>query len=333
MDGQRLAESRPEGMPSVAGIIHTGMGELLYERGDLDEARTLLEEGIEFGRRSGEAKILVYGYVNLARVLMARGDTGGAHSLIREAGGLTPRWPLIWAWQARFWLAQGEVEPAARWAREYGATEDYMSYPRHFERITMARVLLGEDRTDEALDSLGNLLAGARSEGRRAHEIELLVLHALALNARGDKEEALEHLGRALSLAEPEGFVRVFVDEGIPMAALLERLIREPRDDGSYNGAPDVYAGRLLEHFALQAADSGNGGQRSGRTPGLEPLSGREVEVLELVAAGRSNAEIAGELYLSVGTVKAHVHHIFGKLLVRNRSQAVARARELRLLG
>ena len=337
LDGQRLAESRPEGVPSVAGIIHTGMGELLYERGDLDEARRLLEEGIEFGRRSGEAKILVYGYVNLARVLMARGDTEGAHSLIREAGGLTPRWPLIWAWQARFWLAQGEVEPAARWAREYGATEDYMTYPRHFERITMGRVLLGEDRTDEALDSLGNLLEDALAEGRKAHEIELRVLLALASERLGATGEALDQLERALTLAEPEGFVRVFVDEGPPMVEVLERLIREPRDDGSYNGAPDgapdVYAGRLLEHFALQAADSGNGGPRSGRAPGLEPLSGREVEVLELVAAGRSNAEIAGELYLSVGTVKAHVHHIFGKLLVRNRSQAVARARELRLLG
>jgi LuxR family maltose regulon positive regulatory protein len=337
LDGQRLAESRPEGVPSVAGIIHTGMGELLYERGDLDEAERFLEEGIEHGTRSGEAKILVYGYVNLARVLMARGDAEGAHSLIREAGGLTPRWPLIWAWQARFWLAQGDVESAVRWAREYGATEDYLSYPRHFERITMARVLLGEDRTDEALDSLGNLLTGARSEGRRAHEIELLVLHALALNGRGDTEEALGFLEQALSLAEPEGFVRVFVDEGLTMAALLERVIREPRDDGaragSPDGAPDAYAGRLLEHFALEAAPSGNGRSRRSPTPGLEPLSEREVEVLALVAAGLSNAEIAGELYLSVGTVKAHVHHIFGKLLVRNRSQAVARARELRLLG
>jgi LuxR family transcriptional regulator, maltose regulon positive regulatory protein len=335
-DGQRLAESRLDGAPSVAGIIHTGIGELLYERGDLDGARRLLEEGIEHGRRSGEAKILVYGYVNLARALMAQGDVEGAHSLIREAGGLTPRWPLIWAWQARFWLAQGDVESAARWAREYGATEDYMSYPRHFERITMARVLLGEDRTGEALDSLGKLLEDALSEGRMAHEIELRVLLALTSERLGATDEALEHLQRALTLAEPEGFVRVFVDEWLPMAALLERVIREQRDDGTYNGspdgAPDVYAGRLLEHFALQAADSGNGGPRSGRTPGLEPLSGREVEVLELVAAGLSNAEIAGELYLSVGTVKAHVHHIFGKLLVRNRSQAVTRARELRLL-
>jgi LuxR family maltose regulon positive regulatory protein len=200
----------------------------------------------------------------------------------------------------------------------------------------MARVLLGEDRTDEALDSLGNLLEDALSEGRMAHEIELRVLLALTSERLGATDEALEHLERVLTLAEPEGFVRVFVDEGLPMAALLERVIRERQDDGSYNdspdGAPDVYAGRLLEHFALQPA-SGNGGPRRGRTPGLEPLSGREVEVLELVAAGRSNAEIAGELYLSVGTVKAHVHHIFGKLLVRNRSQAVARARELRLLG
>ena len=120
------------------------------------------------------------------------------------------------------------------------------------------------------------------------------------------------------------------------MAALLERLIRNPRDDGaravaSEGGLVD-YAGRLLERFALEAPPSGNGRSRRSPAPGLEPLSEREIEVLELVAAGLSNAEIAGELYLSVGTVKAHVHHIFGKLLVRNRSQAVARARELRLL-
>jgi LuxR family transcriptional regulator, maltose regulon positive regulatory protein len=214
-----------------------------------------------------------------------------------------------------------------------------MNYPRHFERITMARVLLAEDRTDEALDSLGNLLEDAVSEGRMAHEIELRILLALASERLGATDEAFDQLTRALSLAAPEGFVRLFVDEGPPMAALLERLILERRDGGSNagaDGAPDVYAGRLLESFALEAAldrDSDDGVSRRRQVPGIEPLSEREVEVLELVAAGRSNAEIAGELYLSVGTVKAHVHHIFGKLLVRNRSQAVARARELRLLA
>jgi LuxR family maltose regulon positive regulatory protein len=333
LDGKRLAESRPEGVPSVAGMIHTGIGELLYERGELDKAQRLLETGIEHGRRSGEAKILVYGYVNLARVLMALGDAEGAHSLIWEAGRLTPRWPLIWAWQARFYLAQGDVQSAVRWAREYGTTQDYLSYPRHFERITMARVLLGEGRTDETLNFLDRLLEDAVSDDRTAHEIELLILRALALNGRGDTEGALHSLKRALALAEPEGFVRLFVDEGPPMAALLERLIRKSHDDGTYSVAPDGYAGSLLEHFALEAPPSSNGGSRRSPAPGFEPLSEREIEVLELVAAGLSNAEIAGELYLSVGTVKAHVHHIFGKLLVRNRSQAVARARELRLLG
>ena len=120
------------------------------------------------------------------------------------------------------------------------------------------------------------------------------------------------------------------------MAAMLARLIRESQDDESFAATPNGYAGRLLEHFATETGpydNSGNGAQRRGHGPGLEPLSEREIEVLELVAAGRSNAEIARELYLSVGTVKAHVHHIFGKLLVRNRSQAVARARELQLLG
>jgi LuxR family maltose regulon positive regulatory protein len=330
LDGQRLAESRPEGVPSVAGIIHTGMGELLYERGELDEARRLLETGIHHGRRSGEAKILVYGYVNLARLLVARGDAEGAHSLIREAGKLTPRWPLIWAWRARFHLAQGDVRSAARWAREYGSTQDYLSYPRHFERITMARVLLGEGRTDEALDSLQGLLEDARSEGRTAHEIELLVLLALACKRRGDTGEALDHLEHALALAEPEGFVRLFVDEGPPMAALLSGLLRRRREDVSRNGESVEYAAELLGRFAVEA--SGGEGAQAAPLPGLEPLSERELEVLRLLAAGRSNPQIARELYLAVGTVKSHVHRIYGKLLVRNRTEAVARSRELGLL-
>jgi len=325
LDGKRLAESRPDGVPSVAGIIDVGLGGLYYQRGELEKSRGLLEAGIEHGRRSGEAKILVYGYVNLARIHLARGDAETAHSLVLRAGGLTPRWPFIWAWQARFWLAQGDVALAARWAGEYGATDDYLSYPRHFERITMARVLLAEGRTDEALDRLEGLLAEARSAGTRAHEMELLVLLALTSERCAQTALALDYLRAALALAEPEGFVRVFVDEGPPMAALLRRLIQD-----SPTGTPDGYAGGLLERFALESAPSGNGGSRE--APGIEPLSDREAQVLALVADGRTNAQVAGELYLSVGTVKAHMHHIFGKLLVRNRSQAVARARELNLV-
>jgi LuxR family maltose regulon positive regulatory protein len=331
LDGKRLAEERPDGVPSVAGIIDVGLGYLYYKRGDLDESRRLLEEGIQRGRQAGEAKILVYGYINLSRVYMAHGDTDTAHSLVLQAGRLTPKWPFIWARQARVWLAQGDVESAARWAKEYETSEDYGRYPRHLERITIARVLLAEGRTDEAITFLEELLVDVRSAEMKAYEMVLLALLALASERRGDTGLALDHLRAALALAEPEGFVRVFVDEGPPMAALLRRLIQESWDGGNgSNGGPEGYAGRLLERFALESPGSVDGASR--QIPGIEALSDREVEVLSLVAEGRSNAEIATELYLSVGTVKAHVHHIFGKLLVRNRSQAVARARELQLL-
>jgi LuxR family maltose regulon positive regulatory protein len=331
LEGKKLAEGRSDGVPSVAGIIDVGMGYLLYKRGELDASRRCLEEGIERGRQAGEAKILVYGYINLSRVCMARGDTDTAHSLVLRAGRLTPRWPFIWARQARVWLAQGDVQSAARWAREYETSEDYGRYPRHLERITIARVLLAEGRTDEAVDFLQDLLVDVRSAGMKAYEMVVLTLLALASEGRGDAGPALDHLRAALALAEPEGFVRVFVDEGPPMAALLRRLIQETRDGGDTpNGGPEGYAGRMLERFALESPRSPNA--FSHQVPGIEALSDREVEVLSLVAEGRSNAEIATELYLSVGTVKAHVHHIFGKLLVRNRSQAVARARELHLL-
>jgi LuxR family transcriptional regulator, maltose regulon positive regulatory protein len=331
LDGKRLAEGRPDGVPSVAGIIDVGLGYLYYKRGDLDESRRLLEEGIERGRQAGEAKILVYGYINLSRIYMARGDTDTAHSLVLQAGRLTPRWPFIWARQARVWLAQGDVASAARWAREYRNSEDYRRYPRHLERIAIARVLLAEGRIDEAVDVLEELLVDVRSAGMKAYEMVLLTLLALASERRGDTGLALDHLRAALALAEVEGFVRVFIDEGPPMAALLRRLIQESRDDGdASNGGPEGYAGRMLERFVLESPRSINAAPP--QVPGIEALSDREVEVLSLVAEGRSNAEIASELYLSVGTVKAHVHHIFGKLLVRNRSQAVARARELQLL-
>jgi len=335
LDGKRLAEDHPDSVPSVAGIIDVGLGDLAYQRGDLDAARRLFEAGIERGTQSGEAKILVYGYVDLARVCVARGDADTALSLVRRAGRLTPRWPLIWAWQARFWLAQGDVASAARWAREYGTSEDYLNYPRHLERISMARVLLAEGRTEEGFEALEGLLAEVRSSGMTAYEMELLVLLALASERSGETEQAMDLLKAALALAEPEGFVRVFLDEGPPMAALLRTLIQHHHDGGlrtSPNGSPEGYAGTLLERFALEAQPAGNKTTREAPAPGIEPLSDRETEVLSLVADGRTNSQIAAELYLSVGTVKAHAHHIFGKLLVRNRSQAVARARELRLL-
>jgi LuxR family maltose regulon positive regulatory protein len=327
-----FANSQSGGAPAALGMIHVGMGELLYERDDLDGARRRLEEGVELGKRGGEIKILVCGYIHLARLSMARGDAGAAHALIREASKLALRWPLVGAWQARLSLAQGDVEPAVRWAREYGKSEDYQRHERNFERITIARVLLAQGKTDETLSFLERLLGAAESEGRVGQAIEILVLRARALEARGDTEEATDSLEKALTLAEPGGWVRLFVDEGPPVAALLPKVLRRRREVGPHEDAPGRYAGELLRHFATEMARSTGGRVLGPSVPGLEQLSERELEVLRLLAAGRSNAEIAGSLYLAVGTVKVHVHHIYGKLLVRNRTEAVARAGELGLL-
>jgi LuxR family transcriptional regulator, maltose regulon positive regulatory protein len=336
---QRLAGDQDEQPLSAVGIVHVGMAELLYERGDLDGAERYLKEGIELGKRGSEAKVLVLSYVNLARVLMARGDAEHSLTKIQEAWRLaqwtsTGAWPPVGAWRARLLLAQGDVELAARWSREYGKSEDYLSYSRILERITMARILLAQNKTGEALEFLEELLEAAESKERMWHVIEILMLQALAFEARGETERALAALERSLALAEPEGYVRTFVDEGAPMAALLAKLLKERREGRTVerSGASPWYVDRLLTQILAGAASQGRSPRGTDGSPLLEPLSERELEVLRLVAEGLSNREIAQRLFVSVGTVKAHVSHVYGKLLVRSRTQAVARARELQLI-
>jgi LuxR family transcriptional regulator, maltose regulon positive regulatory protein len=190
------------------------------------------------------------------------------------------------------------------------------------------RILLAQNKTGEVLDFLEELLEAAESKERMGHVIEVLILQALAFEARGETGRALAALERSLALAEPEGYVRTFVDEGATMAALLTKLLEERRD-----GTSPWYVDRLLTQILADAAASeGRSPRRADGSPLLEPLSERELEVLRLIADGLSNREIAQRLFVSVGTVKAHVNHVYGKLLVRSRTQAVARARELQLI-
>jgi LuxR family maltose regulon positive regulatory protein len=199
----------------------------------------------------------------------------------------------------------------------------------------MARILLAQNKIGEALEFLEELLEAAQSKERMWHVIEILMLQALAFEARGETDRALAALERSLALAEPEGYVRTFVDEGAPMAALLAKLLEERREGRTIerSGASPWYVDRLLTQIlAGAAASEGRSPRGTDGSPLLEPLSERELEVLRLVADGLSNREIAQRLFVSVGTVKAHVHHIYGKLLVRSRTQAVARARELQLI-
>ena len=228
----------------------------------------------------------------------------------------------ISALKARIWATQGRVTEALEWARERGlSVDDDVSYLHEFEHLTLARALIarGEQEgaagaIEDAARLLKRLLDAAEEGGRMGSVIEILALQALAHQALGDTSSALPPLERALSLAEPEGYVRVFVSEGAPMV----RLVQEAASRGV---APDS-AKRLLAAFPAAGPDGAP----------KELLSDRETEVLQLIAAGLTNREIAGRLFLSLYTVKAHARSIYDKLDAHSRTQAVARARELGIL-
>jgi len=330
---------RPEigkGKPQlpVAGWAYLGMGELLREWNDLDAATRYLMEGLELGKWVGAAGPLAITYTALARVKQAQGDAGGALEAIDTARESAqdfqvhdPLNPLA-AHLARVQLAQGDVAAAVRWVRERSlGVDDELDYMREIEHLVFARVLIAQDKPDEALRLLGRLLSAAHAAGRMGSVIEILVLQALLLQAEGHMARAVRILGDALILAEPEGYRRIFVDEGAPIAPLLHRV--------SSAGISPKYTGTLLTTLRQHAEDPQMPTQANiSKDVRLlsEPLSERELEVLRLIALGLSNREIAQELFVTPGTAKRHVHNIYRKLGVRSRTQAIARARDLNLI-
>jgi LuxR family maltose regulon positive regulatory protein len=242
--------------------------------------------------------------------------------------------------KTRIRIAQGKIAEALDWvlARDL-SVDDELSYLREFEHITLARVLIARYKNDpvdgsihEAMGLLERLLQAAEEGKRMGSVIEILALLALAHAAQGDIPLALVSLERAVTLAAPEGYVRLFVDEGVPMAQLLS--------EAAARGMMPDYIGKLLAAFQAEAQTSKDKpnlplalpeGHRDGE-PLIEPLSQRELKVLQLIAQGLSNREISERLFLALSTVKGHNQKIFDKLLVQSRTEAVARARELGLL-
>jgi LuxR family maltose regulon positive regulatory protein len=208
--------------------------------------------------------------------------------------------------------------------------DDEPDYPREPAYLVLARVLLAQNDPGAALTLLQRMLGTVARQGRAGSIIEIGALRALALAASGDHASALGALTEALTLGCPQGYVRVFADEGAPMRALLAQLsaARPPAGGGIDPG----YLSALVRACG-QPDTAPPGGRAAGAAPGLiEPLTGRELEVLRLIAAGRSNQRIARELVVALDTVKKHVTHVLGKLGAANRTEALARARQLGLI-
>jgi LuxR family transcriptional regulator, maltose regulon positive regulatory protein len=319
-----------------SAAYYFGLGDLLREWNDLDAAEHSLAQGMELvrGTLTVDATVVTLGYVALARVQQARGDSSGALATLdafAQVASLRHFVPHLVAHglavQAQVDLAQGNLASAIRWANESGlSVGDDLSYPREREYLTLARVRIAQGKHDpadpflqDALRLLDRLLEDAEVKARMGGVIEMRLLRALAFHVRGDRTDALTALERALVLAEPEGYMRLFIDEGAPMVALL-RLAHA-------RGMMPGYVATLLSAAGSQA-EAGS----PHPSPLVEPLTEREREVLRLLVAGVSNAAMARELVITVGTVKRHINSIYGKLGVNSRTQAVARAHTLKLL-
>jgi LuxR family maltose regulon positive regulatory protein len=309
--------------------MHVGIAGVLLERGDLAGAAEQLTASERLGEYNGLPQNPYRWRVVAARLRRAEGDLDAALELLEEAdrlynGDYSPNVQPVPAVRARLRLHRGELAYAEDWARERGlAADDDVTYLQEYEHITYAQVLLarpGGDAIDPAMALLARLLVAAELGERGGSVLEILLLQALGQKARGHAAKAEAVLHRAVSLAEPEGYVRIFADHGARLESLLTSLARQ--QSGS------VYLRGLVTGVASGPAPT------SGPTSGLvEPLSERELDVLRLLASELDGPDIARALHISLNTMRTHSRNIFRKLQVNNRRAAVRRATELGLLS
>jgi len=321
--------TRPDGQESViAGRVYAELSQVSYEWNHLAAASQQVRHGLALCQQWGNIDQQAVGCVMLARLEHVQHRPERAHEAIRRAKQLMeehhllPRYS-VWVSHALacWWIAQGNVEQASRLVQQSGIRiDDEIPYLREPEYLAWVRVLLAQADYEAALALSQQLLQKAEATSRMRRVIEVLVLQALIFQGRRDSDQALIVLERALSLARPQGYVRTFLDEGEHMAKLLH-LAKARRIELEY-------ATELLSAMEEAAA-------RSPVPPQLlaEPLSQRELEVLQLIEAGCSNQEIAARLFISIATVKRHISNIYAKLDVQNRTQAISIGRELSLLS
>jgi len=327
------------GAPVLPGAadMYVGMSDLYREFNDLKTATQHLLASQALGELAGLSSNPYRWCAAMARIREAQGDLDGALDLLDQAERLydaafAPNVRPVATRKTRVWVVQGRLGEALGWAREQGlSVENELSYLREFDNITLARVLLARYQSDLADGSISGvvgllkrLLKAAEEGGRVGSVIEILVLQAIAYHAQGNLPAALMSLQHALALAEPEGYVRMFLDEGSLMAQLLLKA--------AVSGIMPDYTGKLLAAFEAEKQKSEDKPDLPPAQPLIDSLSQRELKILQLIAQGLSNREIGERLFLALDTVKGHNRKIFNKLQVQSRTEAIARARELGLL-
>ncbi len=343
------------GLPQlrIVGWLLALWGETLAELNDLDGAMDRAKEGFRLTEHSGDWQFFGWSFMCLIRILISRGDLVDAEETIQKMENRAqethpPPWIAnqMAAWQARLWLAQNKPEAASRWAKEHGLDAGAQPPPQQeigffqlFDYLVLARLLIVLGRPEESAGLLQHLLKVAEAGGRTSKVIEIKILQALAYQAGGETDRAMSALEEALDLGEPEGFIRIFVDEGRPIETLLRQMKAKDGKKGYIDKLFVAFGGETVSGPELHPFDSAqdrlftpSAPLRTSPQPLVEPLSERELEVLTLIAEGLTNREIAHRLYLSPNTVKVHSRNIYGKLDSHSRTQAVARARDLGIL-
>jgi LuxR family maltose regulon positive regulatory protein len=331
--GRAHIESYDPRRVTVGGLAFVGQAIVLHEWNNLEEAEKIIRRSLELCEPWTNPSATCRCDIVLARVSQSQGKLPEAAEALRSAEeSIRGRSPLpevlcdLNAVRVSFWLATQQLSKASQWAEEWQKSvhpEAAFSIPKERNEITLARVNIAEGNFEVALQTLRRLAAAAESAGRRGHLIEVRELQALALHNNGDQAQALEMLNESLALAEPQGYIRIYVDEGEPIRGLLEAYAHAASSEHV------AYAQKLMEAFAAASP------AMASIVPSLglvEPLTAREIEILQAMAEGCSNRQIAEKLILAEGTVKFYVHAVLEKLGVHNRTQAVLEAKKQGLI-
>ena len=328
-----VTDKRGRRSPVAAGALGT-LGNVYYEWNELEEAGRYLAEAIELGSRWGNPDSALSNYVRMARVQYALGDIEAGDQFLQSAERMLQKQQLTPAThsiltnqQVKNWIARAKLAQVLDWVENHAPDiETQILYTNQRAYQSLARAMLALGELDSAGELLNRLYDWAKGKALKGRLIQVLVLQARLEQARGNTPQACAILEQALALGESQGYRRTFLDEGRPLGELLNVI--------ASHGLAQDYARQLLSMLIAETGES-ESSEQGVRLVGdvlIETPSQREIEVLRLIAEGLTNQQIAERLVISLGTVKAHSSNIYRKLGVRNRTQALARARELNLI-